>query len=139
MMQRVVFEHISDDSQITINRRITAEDVGTFASLSGDANPIHLDDAIARKYDFRERIAQGALINAFLSGILGTVFSNPAALCLSLKTRFLRSVYIGDDIQFVLSISHKSEALRTLLIDVNVFNQEGCKVLSGEALVKMLS
>ena len=110
-----------------------------YLKIVNDTNPIHLDDALAQSYGFQERIVHGALVGMFLSGMLGSIFACPAALCLSQKMRFLQPVYIGDELEYRLTVTHKSDALHTLIVETTIFNQDGVCVLTGEAMVKMYS
>ena len=121
------------------SHELTAEEVEAFIRLSGDSNPVHLDDAFARQHGFRGRVVHGALVNAFLSRVLGTVLPGPGVIWLRQEARFLQAVYVGERIEILVRIVHKSEALRTLVLETIVVNQRGETVLSGEASVMMLA
>ena len=61
----------------SITRKVTAEAVETFAHVTGDANPIHLDEAYAARSRYGRRIAHGMLIASYVSTLLGTKFPGP--------------------------------------------------------------
>jgi 3-oxoacyl-[acyl-carrier protein] reductase len=117
---------------------VEAGDVDAFAALSGDDNPLHLEDAFARTHGFRGRVVHGMLLGAWLSRVVGTVFPGPGVLWLSQSMRFSRAVYVGDRVEVVVRVRHKARALRTLVLETVVLGPDGEAVLSGEAKMMML-
>lgn len=73
--------------------RFTAEQVAAFARISGDTNPIHLDDAAAQTAGFTSRISHGVLVAAELSRIFGTRTPGPGTLFLGMRLAFLAPIY----------------------------------------------
>ncbi len=74
------------------------EAVRAFAALSGDANPLHLDDAYAAGTVFRSRVAHGMLSASYLSAVMGTLLPGPGAIYISQTLNFKRPVRIGDEV-----------------------------------------
>src|SRR5215208_4727426 len=81
-----------------MSRVVEARDIEAFAEVSGDENPVHLDEAYARTTAFGERIAHGMLSAAYISAVLGTRLPGPGAIYLSQSMRFRRPVKIGDPV-----------------------------------------
>jgi len=81
-----------------IERRVDDDLIAKFAEVSGDFNPLHMDEAFARKTPFRGRIAHGALVASFVSCVLGNELPGPGAIFQSMKIRFQRSVRPGDTV-----------------------------------------
>ena len=77
---------------------VGAADIEAFAAISGDVNPVHLDDAYARTTAFGGRIAHGMLSAAYISAVLGNQLPGPGAIYLSQSLRFRRPVKIGDPV-----------------------------------------
>ena len=75
---------------------VTEADIVAFAAVSGDTNPLHLDEAYAAKTPFKGRIAHGMLGASYLSALLGTELPGPGAVYLSQTLRFRRPIRIGD-------------------------------------------
>ena len=73
---------------------IRDEDITKFAEVSGDYNPLHMDDEYAAQTPFGQRIAHGALTASYISGILGNNLPGPGAIFTGLSMRFRRPVYI---------------------------------------------
>src|SRR3954463_11885614 len=82
----------------TTTREVTDQLIREFAELSGDHNPIHLDDEFAKTTRFGQRIAHGMLSGAFISAVLGNEFRNRKILYLSQTMRFTAPTFIGDTI-----------------------------------------
>ena len=133
------FAQIVEGETVSWTHQVSAEDVDAFVALSGDDNPLHVDDDFARIHGFRGRVVHGMLVGAFLSRVVGTVLPGPGALWLSQSIRFAQAVYVGDSIEVSVSVKHKAEALRTLVLETTVRNQHGDTVLSGEAKMMMLA
>lgn len=135
---RLTLDSLCVGSETSWVHRISLSDVEGFAKLSGDTNPLHMDREYARRQGFSGRVVHGMLLGAFLSRVLGTDLPGTGVLWLSQDTRFLLPVYIDDEIRIVVRVKHKSDALRTLLLETVVLNQHGGKVLQGEAKVMVL-
>ena len=77
---------------------VSAEKIETFAELSGDYNPIHMDAEYAATTPFGRRIAHGALSASLISAILGNQLPGPGAIFLELNMRFRKPAFIDDEI-----------------------------------------
>jgi 3-hydroxybutyryl-CoA dehydratase len=78
---------------------VTDEAVRAFAAVSGDHNPLHLDEAYARKTVFRGRVAHGMLLGAYISAVLGDTLPGPGAIYLSQTLRFEHPVRLGAEVK----------------------------------------
>src|SRR5688500_9560131 len=79
-------------------RTITDADVRAFAQISGDTNPIHLDDSYAAQSKFERRIVHGMLTASLISAILGNDFPGTGSIYLGQDIKFKAPVFIGDTI-----------------------------------------
>jgi acyl dehydratase len=132
------FAELKPGDCVRWRHEVTADEVETFARLSGDVNPLHLDDEFSRQHGFRGRVVHGALVNAYISRLLGTELPGPGCLWLSQTTRFAQPVYLAEPIEVVVRVRHKSEGLKTMLLDTAVLNSQGETVVSGEVKVTVL-
>ncbi|MDQ3065748.1 MAG: SDR family oxidoreductase [Actinomycetota bacterium] len=133
------FASLVEGESVSWSHTVTAEEVDAFVALSGDDNPLHLDDSFARQNGFRGRVVHGMLVGAFLSKVLGTILPGPGVIWLSQTMRFQAAVYVGETIEVVVKIAHKSESLRTLVLETTVRTESGAVGLTGEAKVMMLA
>jgi acyl dehydratase len=110
------------------------QDVIDFARVTGDNNPVHLDEEFASKTMFKTRIMHGMLGACVFSKVFGTLFPGEGTIYLSQSVNFLRPMLVENTYtaQFeVLEIQDKNRAR----IATNIVNNEGKKVVVGEAVV----
>ena len=113
---------------------ITENDIQRFAEVSGDYNPLHMNEEFAAKTVFGRRIAHGALTASYISGILGNNLPGPGAIFIGLSMRFKRPVHIGDTVTVRAEVAEKQDRGNrvTLKVDCTV---DGKRVITGEAEV----
>jgi 3-hydroxybutyryl-CoA dehydratase len=113
---------------------VGAADIEAFAAVSGDINPVHMDEAYARTTTFGGRIAHGMLSAAYISAVLGNDLPGPGAIYLSQSLRFRRPVKIGDPVIARVTVkaldADKGHATFETICLVN-----GKTVVDGEALI----
>jgi len=98
-MNQFYFEDLSLGQCESLTKTISSEMIEVFAEISGDNNPLHLDDKYAATTRFKGRIAHGALSSSFISAVLGTLLPGMGAVYLSQSVRFLAPVRIGDKVR----------------------------------------
>ena len=121
--------------RVSISKTITDVDIYNFAGLSGDFNPIHIDDEFAKKTRFGRRIAHGLLTSSFISTILGMKLPGARALYLSQTLNFVRPVYSGDTITAEAIIKEIKPEKKIFIADTIIKNQDGKEVVIGEAVM----
>ncbi len=119
-------------------REVTDELVRAFAEVSGDRNPIHLDEEFAAKTRFGRRIAHGMLSGAFISAVLGNEFSERRIVYMSQTMRFVAPVFIGDTITTTATVTHIREDKPIVTLETTCTNQNGQTTLTGESVVMIL-
>ena len=113
---------------------IKEEDITKFAEVSGDYNPLHMDDAFAAQTPFGQRIAHGALTASYITGILGNNLPGPGAIFTGLSMRFRRPVFIGDEVTVRAEVSEKTDRGNRVTLKVSCI-VNGKRVITGEAQV----
>ncbi|HOL16624.1 MAG TPA: MaoC family dehydratase [Bacillota bacterium] len=121
----------------SVRRTITEADIVNFAGITGDYNPIHVDEEYAKTTIFGGRIAHGIFSAALISNVLGNKLPGPGCIYLEQTLRFLAPVRIGDTIEAEVEVIEIIEAKRRLRLSTTCKNQDGKIVLNGEALVKI--
>ena len=121
------------------SREVTDELVRKFAEVSGDYNPIHLDEEFAKTTRFGRRIAHGMLSGAFISAVLGNEFSNRKIVYLSQTMKFVAPVYIGDTVTATGTVTAIREDKGIVKLDTVCTNQNGETLIKGEAAVMILA
>ncbi len=133
-MQGFYFDELSIGQTAEMSRVVGAADIEAFAEVSGDINPVHLDEAYAKTTTFGERIAHGMLSGAYISAILGTRLPGPGCIYLSQSLRFRRPVRIGDLVVARVTVKTLDEGRGHVTLDT-ACEVGGKTVVDGEALV----
>lgn len=119
-----------------MEKRIDAEDIKKFAELSGDYNPLHMDNAYAKESIFGQRIAHGMLSASYISTIIGTKFPGNGTIYIQQNLKFKRPVYIGEHLIIRVELDEILDKNKAkLLTTVRTIKEE--TVIEGEALVKL--
>ena len=125
-----------DSAELT--KTVSDADIAKFAEVTGDNQPLHLDDAHAAKTRFKRRIAHGMLSAGFISAALGTKLAPHATVVyLSQSLRFRAPVYPGDTITAKIAVTAIDAAKRFVTCSTECVNQSGETVTTGEALVRL--
>ena len=120
----------------TFSKTVSEADVVSFAQITGDSNPLHLDEAYAAKTRFKGRIAHGMLSAGFISAALGTKLApNATVVYLSQQLRFQRPVKIGDTVTATCEVTAVQPERRFVTVKTDCVNQAGEEIVTGEALV----
>ena len=122
---------VGDSAQIS--RTVTETDIETFARVTGDFNPVHLDQAYAEKTIFKGRIAHGLLSVGFLSNVLGNILPGHGTIYLSQEVKFLAPVKIGDTITAKVEVMELIPEKNRVKFRTTCINQEGKIVVDGTA------
>jgi 3-oxoacyl-[acyl-carrier protein] reductase len=131
------FDAIQPGDCAVIVKTLTAEDVAAFAGLSGDYNPLHLEDDFARKTHLRKRVVHGMLVASYVSTLIGMQLPGAGALWMQQSFRWRNPVFIGDTVEVTLKVAHKSPGSRILSIEITAMNQNGKPVMEGEGTVSV--
>ncbi|CAN5628730.1 MaoC family dehydratase [soil metagenome] len=120
------------------SREVTDELIRKFAEVSGDYNPIHLDEEFAKTTRFGRRIAHGMLSGAFISAVLGNEFKERKIVYLSQTMKFTAPVYLGDTVTATGTITNIREDKGIVTLETVCTNQNGEMLVKGEAAVMIL-
>ncbi|MBL4608083.1 MAG: MaoC family dehydratase [Pseudomonadales bacterium] len=129
------YNEISVGDKASYTKTISEKDVILFAHVSGDINPVHLDEDFAKSTPFGGRIVHGILTASLISAAVATELPGPGSIYLGQSLKFKRPVFIDDTLTVELEIKEKTDKRQRILIDCKISNQEGKIVVTGEAEV----
>lgn len=132
------FEELEVGMEASYVKNLTADDIETFAMLSGDNNPIHLDEDFAARSIFKKRIAHGILTASFISTVLGTKLPGPGCIYISQSLNFRAPVHIGDEVLAQVRVRDLIEKRSRAVIECDC-SVNGATVLDGEAVLMVPS
>ncbi len=139
MAEKLIENHTYDEIGVgdsaSLTRILRPEDIQLFAIMSGDVNPAHVDPEYAHSSMFQEVIAHGMWGGALISTVLGTEFPGPGTIYVSQTLRFSRPVKVGDAVTIKITCKQKFDHNKHILFDCLCTNQDGLKVIAGEAEV----
>jgi len=113
----------------------TQEQVNAFAKVTGDNNPVHLDEEFASKTIFKKRIAHGMLGASILSKVFGTLFPGNGTIYLNQTLNFLRPMYVDEKYEAIFEVKEIIKEKNKAIISTTIHNKEGKAVLTGEATI----
>lgn len=138
LIKDIPYEEICIGQKESIIRTITSYDIEMFAVITGDKNPVHLNELYARKSIFGKRIAHGMLTSSLISSILGTKLPGANTIYLSQSLKFLAPCYIGDTLTATVEVIEKKDTKKIIIFNTVVTNQFDTKILEGQAVVKKI-
>jgi len=119
--------------------QVSPKDVEIFSQLSGDTNPLHMDEAAANEYGFPRRVAHGMIALGAISRLIGTELPGPGALWVAQDVQFAGPVFVGDSLSARVTVEQISKAAGLLVLRTEVVNTKTAEVvLSGTAKVRIL-
>jgi acyl dehydratase len=135
MLENFTFEEMTVGQTASYTRTVTEQDVLLFAAVSGDTNPVHLDEEFASGTQFKGRIAHGMYTAGLISAAIAMELPGPGTIYLGQDLRFERPVRIGDTLTVQLAVSEKTPEKKFVKLQTVVVNQAGKVVVSGSAHV----
>ena len=114
---------------------ISDEMIRSFAALTGDTNPVHLDEVYAAGTRFGRRIAHGMIAAGLISATLANDLPGPGTVYLSQTLQFKAPVYPGDTITTTVEVKNVRPDKPIVTLSTTCTNQENKVVLEGEAVV----
>lgn len=133
-MSGLYFEDLSVGQSAELTRLVDEKAIQGFADVSGDHNPVHLDEAFAATTQFKTRIAHGMLSAAYISALIAGKLPGPGAIYLGQSLSFKRPVKIGDEVTVTATITGLDPDKARVTLST-VCTVGGKTVLDGEALI----
>jgi acyl dehydratase len=119
----------------TITKTFLDEDVRAFADISGDKNPIHLDEEYASSTRFGKRLVHGILTSGIISALLGMELPGPGSIYIKQILNFKAPVYIGDTITATVTVTGVRTDKPIITLETICKNQDDVMVIDGEAIL----
>jgi 3-hydroxybutyryl-CoA dehydratase len=121
--------HVGQKARLT--KTFTEADVRRFVEITGDTNPLHVDDTFAASTRFGRRVLHGMLTASIFSTMVGMLLPGTGAIYRSQTIRFLLPVYVGDTVTAHFVVRSVDPAQHRLEIDAWIENEAGERVIEG--------
>lgn len=135
MAQDVAYADINLGDTASFAKTITEYEVNSFAGVTGDFNPVHINAEFAKQSLFKQRIAHGMLSAGLISTVLGTQLPGINTIYMNQELSFLAPVFLGDTLTATVECLEKDDAKHRLVFRTTVTNQDGKIVTDGKARV----
>ena len=133
-VRQVFIEDMEEGMSARLTRRLDEEAVRTFAALTGDVNPVHLDATYAAETPFKRPIVHGMLTASLISAVLGTQLPGKGAIYVSQSIQFRAPVYVGDDVTAEVTVTAIDTRRRRVTFATRCLVGDK-EVLRGEAVL----
>ena len=135
----VKFEDYEEGTSASCSKTITDADVALFAGISGDFNPLHVNEEFAKTQMFGKQVAHGALSSGLISAVLGTKLFGPGILYGGQTVKFIKPVFFGDTLTAIGTVKEKftkkDGKLKFIIAETIVKNQNDEVETSGEGTI----
>lgn len=131
----VPFDEIEIGQSASMSRQLTMDDIELFATVSGDANPVHFDERFAAGTRHHKIIAHGMWSGALVSGVLGTKLPGSGTVYLGQNLKFQHTVGLGDVVTATVTVASKRSEDNAVILDCVCVNQNGDVIVTGTAEV----
>ncbi|MBA3013243.1 MAG: MaoC family dehydratase [Proteobacteria bacterium] len=132
------YDDLKVGQKASLTKTITEKDLSHFIAITGDTNPLHVDDSFASQTFFGQRIAHGMLSASLFSTLVGMHIPGIGAIYKSQTLEFLRPVFIGDTICAWFEIVEIDQEKEEIVIKSWIENQDGQVVIQGKTLAGLL-
>ena len=134
-MKGITISEMKLGDSASFTKTVSEHDVYTYAGVSGDFNPAHVNEVEAQKGMFGKRIAHGMLSAGFISTVLGTQLPGPGTIYMGQELRFTKPVFFGDTITATVTVAELIPEKNRAILDTACTNQNGAVVIKGKATV----
>ena len=129
------YDELQTGEEASFSKTITETDVYLFAGISGDFNPLHMNEAYAKETRFKTRIAHGALPHSLIAPVLGMKLPGFGTVLVEISCRFKAPTFFGDTITAKAKVAEKMVDRRWVRMALTWTNQRGETIAEGEAVV----
>jgi 3-hydroxybutyryl-CoA dehydratase len=116
-------------------KTFTEKDVIAFAEITGDNNPVHLDEEYAKTTQFKSRIVHGALVSSLFSTVFGAQLPGFGCIYFRQDSKFVAPVYLNDTITATVKVIEIQEEKGRAIFETIATNQRGENVVVGTAMI----
>lgn len=126
---------IKEGEKAEIAKTISEADVYSYAGITGDLNPAHINEEYAKKTFFKTRIVHGMLLGGFISAVIGIRLPGPGTIYISQELNFKAPVQFGDTVTAEVEVAEITHEKNRVVLATKCTNQDGTLLVDGMAVV----
>ena len=138
-MNEKISEYSLNEVEIGFKKKfeiiITEPMLSDFAKLSGDYNPLHMNEEYATSTSFKKRVCSGMFLSTFFSRLVGMYLPGKHALYFSQSLNFVNPCFVGDKITIEGEVTDKSIATKIITLKTTITNESGKRIIDGKSQV----
>ena len=139
LMNEKLSEYTLDEIKVGLKKKfqvtITESMLKDFAKLSGDYNPLHMNEEYASSTSFKKRVCSGMFLSSFFSRLVGMYLPGKHALHISQSLNFVNPCFIGETVTVGGKVIDKSTATKIIKLETTITNESGKRIIDGKAQV----
>ena len=136
-MREYTYDELAIGQEESFSIQVTEEMMGSFRDITGDLNPLHVDEQFAKNRGFPNRVAYGMLTASFLSTLAGMYLPGKNSLIYSVSIEFPKPVFIGDILEISGTIAEKDDRFHMITVKITIHNQDK-KVCRGNMKIGVM-
>jgi len=121
-----------------IMKCFSTKNIEIFAKISGDTNPVHLNEDYANKTIFKKKIVHGFLYSSLISAVIGTKLPGNGSIYLHQELNFKKPVYPDENITALVRITQIKKEKSLIYLDTFCYKDNNDIVVEGKAIVKVI-
>lgn len=129
-------KEISVGDRAELRRTISESDVYLFCGITGDSNPLHLDEEYAKRTSLKRRVVPGGLVASMGTALTAAELPGPGTMGLEIYLKMYSPVYIGDTLSTIGTIKERLVEKNIVKLDLQWLNQHGQVIGEGFVVVK---
>lgn len=136
-MNEYDYDELNIGMEESFKKVISEEDLELFSKITGDKNPLHMNEDYAKTTKFKKRVVHGQLVNSLLSTLAGMYLPGKKSLILSIKTYFKKPAFINDELLVSGRIKKKTDSIRVIELETRIMNSKGEVIQEGEMIIRI--
>lgn len=137
-MNRYTYDEIEVGMEESFSVTVTEADQAAFCRITGDVNPLHRDAEYAASKGHKSCVVYGMLTASYYSTLAGVYLPGEKSLVHSVKSKFLKPVYVGDTLLIEGTVTEKNDTFQMIIVKAVIQNQDGVKVSKAELQIGLI-
>jgi 3-hydroxybutyryl-CoA dehydratase len=137
-MENYVYDELTIGMERSFDKKVGEADLDSFAKITGDFNPLHMDESYAKSTSFGKRVVHGLLLTSYLSTLAGMFLPGKYSLILKTDVKMKKPSFLGDELKISGRIVQKVDFSKIIVLESKVTNQNQEILQEGTMHIQVL-